>query len=78
MIRAEVPPGWLDRKRCYQGHVFVYVLEGAMTFELDGKAPITVGPGEVFHKFPGQVMRAGNPSTDKALTFMVVQLNPEG
>jgi quercetin dioxygenase-like cupin family protein len=78
VFRAEVPPEWVGGKHYHQGHVFVYVLEGAMTFELDGKAPITVGAGEVFHDLPGQVMRARNPCTDKALPFMVVQLNPAG
>lgn len=78
VVHFEAPPGWVGGKHYHQGHVFVYVLEGTMRFELDGKAPITVAAGEVFHELPGQVMRARNPSTDKALKFTAFQLNPEG
>jgi quercetin dioxygenase-like cupin family protein len=78
MIRVEVPPGWIGGKHYHQGHVIVYVLEGAMRFELAGQAPITVGAGEVFHERPGEVMRARNVRADTELKFMVFQLNPEG
>jgi quercetin dioxygenase-like cupin family protein len=78
VIRFEMPPGWIGGKHYHQGHVFVYVLEGSMTLELDGEAPVTVGAGEMFHELPGQVMRATNPSTDKELKLIVFQLNPAG
>jgi quercetin dioxygenase-like cupin family protein len=78
VVRFEAPPGWVGEKHSHQGHVFVYIIEGALAFELDGKMPISVRAGEAFHELLGQVMRARNPSTDKELKFTVFQLNPAG
>ncbi len=78
LLQAQMPPGWVGGKHYHSGHVFVYVLEGSMTIELEGKAPITVGPGEVFHELPRQVMQAKNASATEGLKIMLFQVGPEG
>jgi quercetin dioxygenase-like cupin family protein len=74
----EMPPGWVGGKHYHPGHVFVYVLDGAITFDLKGKAPVTVREGEIFHEVPNQVMQAKNPSASEGLKFIAFQVGTQG
>ena len=78
VMLAEMPPGWIGGKHYHPGHVFVYVLEGAMTLELEGKDPVTIKAGEIYHELPNQVMLAKNPSATEGLKLMVFQVGTHG
>jgi quercetin dioxygenase-like cupin family protein len=59
----------------HDAQVFVYVLEGAMTMQVDGSAPVTVGPGKTFYEGPHDVHRvsanASQTEPAKILVFMI-------
>ena len=51
---------------------FVYVIEGAVVYEVDGKQPQTFKTGEAYVEMPGEVHNFRNASTTqpaKALGF---------
>ncbi|MGQ0682019.1 cupin domain-containing protein [Bradyrhizobium sp.] len=74
VMTATFKPG---DKTVYHTHRFpvtVYVLEGAFTLELDGRAPITVKAGEAMVEPPQVAMTGHNRSTTemtKVLIFYV-------
>jgi quercetin dioxygenase-like cupin family protein len=78
VFQAEVPPGWIGGKHYHSGDVLVYVLEGSLTIDLEGKGPVTMGPREVFHEKPNQVMQAKNASATNRLKALMFQVGPEG
>jgi quercetin dioxygenase-like cupin family protein len=78
VMRAEMPPGWVGGKHYHPGHVFVYVLEGAMTLDLEGKSPVTIRAGELYHELPNQVMQAKNASATEGLKLLVFQVGTQG
>jgi quercetin dioxygenase-like cupin family protein len=75
---AEMPGGWVGGKHYHPGHVFVYVLEGSITFTFDGKEPFTVKAGEVYHETPNENMLAKNASASEDLKLIVFQVGTEG
>jgi quercetin dioxygenase-like cupin family protein len=64
----------LGDKTVFHTHRFpvtVYVLEGAFTLELEGRAPVTVKAGEAFVEPPHVRMTGYNPSTTETLNVVV-------
>ena len=57
MITVSYLPGGASMAHRHDAQVFVYVLEGAMTMQVDGSAPVTVGPGQTFYEGPHDVHR---------------------
>ena len=74
----ERPGGWVSPKHYHPGHVFVYILEGSMVLEAEGRASRTVGPGEGFHEVPETVLQAKNASATDWVKFVVFQVGDEG
>jgi quercetin dioxygenase-like cupin family protein len=69
---ADIPPGAATGRHFHPTPRFVYVLEGAVVLELDGKAPQTFRVGQAFVEMPGERHNFRNASaTDpaKALGF---------
>ena len=75
MITVTYLPGGASLPHRHDAQVFVYVLEGAMTMQVDGSAPVTVGPGQTFYEGPHDVHRvsanASRTEPAKILVFMV-------
>lgn len=75
MITVTYLPGGASLPHRHDAQVFVYVLEGAMTMQVDGSAPVTVGPGQTFYEGPHDVHRvsanASQTEPAKILVFMV-------
>ncbi len=78
LLHLEFPPGWISEKHFHSGHVFVYVLEGSVTFDVKGKAPRTVGAGGVYHELPNEVMQITNTSATDGLKVILFQVGKEG
>lgn len=74
VLTATVNPGGKTPPHTHRFPVTVYVLEGAFTLELKGRAPITVKAGEAMTEPPHTEMTGYNPSkTDptKVVIFYV-------
>ena len=76
--RFAVPPGFVGKKHFHPGQVFVYVLEGAMSLDMGGGAPLILKAGDLFQEPPGGVMQGKNMSADDWAKFVVFQIGDEG
>ena len=72
----ELPPGKESGKHTQSGTEVVYVLDGSMALEVQGKPPLTLKPGDSFQTGPRQVHNVKNASTTapaKVIVFYVVE-----
>ena len=76
LVLRNVPPGKESGKHTQSGNEIVYVLDGSVVLEVQGKPPKTVAAGEAFTTGPGQVHNVKNASTTapvKALAFYIAK-----
>jgi quercetin dioxygenase-like cupin family protein len=71
MALVEIPPGAAEGKHTHPAEVYFFVLEGAITQELDGSPTITLKAGDVFHVPPNTVHQATNNGTVTAKLAVV-------
>lgn len=60
VARGDFPPGVGVPKHTHPGDEVAYVLEGALTIELDGKPAVTIKAGETFFVPAGTVHQGKN------------------
>jgi quercetin dioxygenase-like cupin family protein len=59
-VRVELDPGVAFGRHSHPGEEIVYVLEGALEYEVDGKPPVTLKPGGVLFIPAGTIHAARN------------------
>ena len=78
MLVVEFAPGAVGGKHFHPGDELVYMLEGSITLEVEGKPPATFKAGDTFH-IPSKVVHAGkNASTTAGAKALVVGLFEKG
>ncbi len=78
IVHVSVPPGFVTPKHFHPGYVFLYVLKGAVTIEMEGDAPIKLGPGDVLEEAPGRSMVGKNLSSTHGAELVVFQIGDKG
>ncbi len=76
LVERVLPPGAQSGKHTQSGNEIVYVQEGSITFEAQGKPPVTLKPGEAFTTTAGEVHHVKTASSSapaKALAFYVAK-----
>jgi|SRR5579872_2138759 len=75
LVERVLPPGAESGKHTQGGSEIVYVQEGSITFEAQGKSAVTVKPGEAFTTTAGEVHNVKNSGSGpaKALAFYVAK-----
>ncbi|MFZ3213230.1 MAG: cupin domain-containing protein [Terriglobales bacterium] len=76
LVLREVPPGKESGKHTQSGNEIVYILDGSVILEIQGKPRQTLKAGEAFTTGPGQVHNVKNASASapvKALAFYVAK-----
>lgn len=63
MATVELPPGSSEGKHTHPAEVFGFVLEGAMSLEIEGSPTAMLKAGDVFHVAPGKVHQGTNNGT---------------
>jgi len=74
LVLRELPPGGESGKHTQAGNEIVYVLDGSITLEVQGKPPVTLKTGESFQTVAGEVHNVKNASATapgKALAFYI-------
>ena len=74
LVERILPAGAESGKHTQGGNEIVYVQEGSVTFEAQGKPAVTLKPGEAFTTTAGEVHNVKNASSSapaKALAFYV-------
>ncbi|MEP7205944.1 MAG: cupin domain-containing protein [Casimicrobiaceae bacterium] len=71
VMTAEFKPGDKTVFHTHRSPVTVYILEGAFTLELEGRAPLTVKAGQAFVEPPNVKMTGYNRSTSAPLRLVI-------
>jgi quercetin dioxygenase-like cupin family protein len=58
--RVEIAPGATAPRHSHPGEEIIYVLEGALEYQIDGKPPVTLKAGDVFFVPAGAIHSAKN------------------
>ncbi len=74
MYRVEFAPGASRGKHRHPVDTFVYVLDGTLTLEEEGKGPCTLNAGEVVHEVPTGIYNATHTTLTSPATVLVVSL----
>jgi quercetin dioxygenase-like cupin family protein len=75
---AELIPGGVAPKHTHPGDEIIYVLEGTLIIEPEGKEPITLKAGEAAHQAAGVVHLARNGSDQEPAKALVVLIAEKG
>jgi len=76
LVSRELPPGGESGKHTQSGNEIVYILDGSVTLEVQGKPAKTLKAGEAFQTVAGEVHNVKNASATapgKALAFYVAK-----
>jgi quercetin dioxygenase-like cupin family protein len=76
LVLRELPPGGESGKHTQTGNEVVYILEGSVVLEVQGKPAVTLKAGEAFSTVAGEVHNVKNASATaagKALAFYVAK-----
>ena len=76
LVQRILPPSAESGKHTQSGNEIVYIEEGSVTFEAQGKPAVTLKPGEAFTTAAGEVHNIKNASGStpaKALAFYVAK-----
>jgi quercetin dioxygenase-like cupin family protein len=79
VLTVEYLPGGTSLPHRHDADVFVYVLEGAVVMQVDGKEPVTVHKGETFRESPKDIHRqSANASKTEPAKFVVFMVKDQG
>ena len=78
LVAVEYAPGASDQKHYHSGHLFTYIVEGSVIWEVEGQAPITLNAGDAFYDRPKQVHNHRNASTTAPAKFVAFFVEEKG
>ena len=76
--RVTFEPGWSGDRHEHGGPVFVYVLDGSITVDVDGQEPKTLTAGDLTAEPMHTAMSARNESDESPVTLLLIQVSQEG
>jgi quercetin dioxygenase-like cupin family protein len=75
MVTVDYLPGAVDPVHTHNAHAMVYVLEGSVVMQVEGKPAVTLTAGQTFYEQPGDVhtvaRNASNTAPAKFVVFFV-------
>jgi quercetin dioxygenase-like cupin family protein len=78
-VRVDFDPGAAFGKHTHPGEEIIYVLEGSLEYDVEGKPPVTLKAGDVFFVPAGTIHAARNVGTSNAAelaTYVVEKGKP--
>ena len=78
-VRVELAPGVASPKHTHPGEEIIYVLEGSLEYEVEGKPPVTLKAGDVLFIPAGTIHAAKNVGSSNAAelaTYIVEKGKP--
>jgi quercetin dioxygenase-like cupin family protein len=76
VVLAEVPPNFAGSRHYHAGDEVVCVLDGSITFTLDGKPDVTLKAGETCH-IPAKQVHFGTTASE-SVKFLSIQVQETG
>jgi quercetin dioxygenase-like cupin family protein len=79
MVKVEYLPGGASLPHRHDANVLVYVLEGALIMQAQGKEPVTLKPGDTFSETPTDIhLQSGNASKTQPAKFIAIVIKDKG
>ena len=79
MLTVTYQPGGASLPHRHDAQGFVYVLEGEMTMQVDGSAPVTLHPGQTFYEGRDDIHRvSANASKTNPAKILVLMIKDKG
>lgn len=79
MVTVEYLPGGASMPHRHDANVFVYVLEGSLIMQAQGKEPVTLKPGDTFYETPTDIhLRSENASKTQPAKFIAFLVKDKG
>lgn len=78
-VRVDISPGVVAPKHSHPGEEIIYVIEGSLEYQVEGKPPVTLKAGEVLFIPYGTVHAArnvGNGNAAELATYIVEKGKP--
>ena len=78
-VRVDFPPGVAAAKHSHPGEELVYVIEGLLEYQLDGRPPVTLKAGDVLFISAGKphaVRNVGSGNAAELATYIVEKGKP--
>ena len=78
-VRVDLAPGVAFGKHTHPGEEIIYVLEGALEYQIEDKPPVTLKAGDVLFIPAGTVHSARNPGSvtgSELATYIVEKAKP--
>jgi len=78
-VRVDFPPGVAAPNHKHPGEEIIYVLEGTIEYQLEGKQPVTLKAGEVLFVpagVPHSAKNAGKVNASELATYVVEKGKP--
>ena len=78
-VRVDIAPGVVAPKHTHPGEEIIYVLEGALEYELEGKPPVTLKAGDVLfvpYGVPHSAKNVGSINAAELATYIVEKGKP--
>jgi quercetin dioxygenase-like cupin family protein len=78
-VRVDIGPGVLAPKHTHFGEEIIYVLEGTLEYELEGKPPVILKAGDVLfvpHGVPHSAKNIGITNAAELATYVVEKGKP--
>ena len=78
LVAVEYAPGASDQKHYHSGHLFTYIVEGSVIWEVEGEAPVTLNAGDAFYDRPKQAHNHRNASATAPAKFVAFFVEDKG
>jgi quercetin dioxygenase-like cupin family protein len=78
-VRIDIAPGAVAPRHTHPGEEIIYVLEGSLEYQVDGRSPVTLKAGEVLFIPAGTIHAAKNVGSDNGAelaTYIVEKGKP--
>jgi quercetin dioxygenase-like cupin family protein len=78
-VRVDIAPGILAAKHSHPGEEIIYVLEGELEYQLEGKSPVTLRAGQVLFipaGIPHSAKNVGKTNGAELATYIVEKGKP--
>ena len=78
LVAVEYDPGASDQKHYHSGHLFSYIVEGSVIWEVEGETPVTLNAGDAFYDPPKRVHNHRNASATASAKFVAFFVEEKG
>jgi quercetin dioxygenase-like cupin family protein len=78
IVLIKAGPGFETERHIHPGHVFIYVLEGAVELDVDGEETVRVSAGQAVYEQPNKPMVGRNVSSTEDARLIVFQVGEAG